>query len=334
VVVGGWIASEYVLGGQRASWNLADLGVLAPLAVLLAFRTWLGPWLATALVVCAAFANALGFGGFNPIQTARPIFEASELPATRPLARLADRHPRHWLVVDGGYGTSLNGLGFASASHVLLAPQRDFFRALLAPLPSDELERLFNRSLYAVLTLKRHPELLSESVVAVPIDAYDPPTVGVSLGAPPGLRRPGGMIAHRTVWSEDGRAVLQLDGWLVADASDPRTRLWISTDLPVTRAVAYPALRPDGAMDPELLVSGFALRLELGEGALAAGSGAPSRSLMGQRVCLVSEDPRHGRHTLQEPGAPSCEPAAPQLGGRGRPGLRHEEARAGRPATP
>jgi hypothetical protein len=229
---------------------------------------------------------------------------------TAPFDRLARRHPRGWLALDGTSGAWLNGLGFASATHVLYAPQLEWFRPRLPDLDEATFEWLFNRSLNVLLTPKALPELYSEPVAYVPADAFDAPTVDVQLAG--SLLRPartGGFVESVELYQELAASHVLVRGWAPFDASEAGARLVLWTDLPVAQATAYPVHRPDVARqlrDRGLLVSGFALRLDLADGAFAGAETGPA-SLAGRSICLVSEDRVRGRFLLQSPeGVASC----------------------------
>jgi hypothetical protein len=316
-LVAGWVASRRGMGGATTEATGAAVLLLC-VAALVAVR----PRSSTAqpvLVGCAALANLVAFGGFNPVQSAVPMFDARRPALTESLDRLAARHPRGWLVLEGEYGAWLNGLGYASAAHVLLAPELDRFRSLFPELEERRLRELFNRSLYVHLTPHANPSLLAESTVAVPIDAFDPPTVRVDLAPLPTAQvRRAGAIESAEVYREEGRTYVLLKGWAMLDGSDAASRFVIDTDLPVEAAVVYPSLRPELARklaDSRLALAGFTIRLSLatkpGGGPGAARDVPPMRG----RICIVSEDAVRGRHLLYGTATAPC--ALPGAEGRG-----------------
>jgi hypothetical protein len=307
-VLSSCVVSEGLLGGATAeaggAW--ASLWVLAPLGAVYLARHRLAEALPAALLGCAAFANLLAFGGFNPIQSARPIFRDLDPESTAPFDRLVQRHPRGWLVLDGTSGAWLNGLGYASVTHVLYAPRLDWFRPRLPDLDEATFRWLFNRTLYVFITPKAIPELYSEPVAYVPADVFEPPTIAVELAASPRARtRVDGYLESKEVYQELGRFHVLVRGWAPFDASETSSRLLVWTDLPVAHATAYPVYRPDVARsrrDRHLLVSGFALRLDLDEPDASGGSEAWAASLAEQPVCVGSEDRVRGRFLLHELG--------------------------------
>jgi hypothetical protein len=107
--LGAWIVAARIFpAGARRTWE--DLWVLAPLAIVVALRARIGRAAKAALLTVAAAANLAAFGTFNPIQSAKPIFHRAATPVTAALDRLASRHPRGWLVMEGGYGAVVKGL--------------------------------------------------------------------------------------------------------------------------------------------------------------------------------------------------------------------------------
>jgi len=313
------VASERLLGAAAgdAGSAYASLWIVPPLVALVLLRRWLGGAVRPLLVGCAAFANLLAFGGFNPIQSARPIFEGLDPEATAPLDRLARRHPRGWIVLHGTSGAWLNGLGYASATHVLYAPHREWFRPRLPDLDEATFQWLFNRTLYVLLTPKALPELYSEPVAYVPADVFEPPTLEVELvPGPIAPARRGGFVERLEAYRELGRSHVLLTGWAPFDASETSSRLVVSTDLPVERATAYPVHRPDvvrDRRDRHLLVSGFALRLDLAEPPPPDADAEAWLAHLAERpVCVGSEDRARGRFLLGSfEGAAGC--AAPQV---------------------
>ncbi len=293
-VVAAWFASEHLLAPARLRPQIDEMLILVPLGVVYSLRVKLREHLPAALLACAALANLLGFGSFNPIQSAKPIFDRPATPITATLDRVARNHPRGWLVVDGAYGAWLNGWGYESATHALLAARLEFFRSLLPDLPADRLEHLFNRTLFINLTPRRQPYLTDNDVVWLPIDAFDPARISVQIEATrAGSFDVRGFVRREQVIRIGDSADVILRGWAAIDSGNPAARLRVQTDLPVRSATAFPALGdvpapfPD---DPDLVLSGFSIRLT-GDAVLAT-------LLKSGFIRVVSEDPQHGSFEL------------------------------------
>lgn len=305
------LLSELALGGSVSQAGREWLWIMAPLSAVLLLRRWLHNPRA-ALIGAAAAANALAFGAFNPIQAAEPIFARPATPTLSALERLAQRHPEGWLVLEGSYGAWLNGLGFRSAGHVLLAPELALFRSFFPTLPPRAFRHFFDRTLYVVPAAGDTPRLTDPSSLLVPIEVFDPPVLGVELGrdgdAPLGLK---GAVEGLEVLREAGALHVLVKGWADFDGSEAASRLRVSTALPVSRAVAYPVLRPDVARatgDPGLALSGFALRLDLS----GAADAAAVRAVAATPICLVSEDGERGSFRLHGRRRPDpCGPPGP-----------------------
>jgi hypothetical protein len=294
----GWLASARLLPvdagrGWEALW------VLVPVGVVLALRARVGSAARPALVACAAVANLVAFGTFNPLQSAEPIFHPPATPVTAALDRLAERHPKGWLVLDGGYGAWLNGMGYRSVAHVLYAPELPFFRTVFPDIPESEFEQLFNRTTYIIPGAGDTARLERLCEVTVPIRAFDPPSIPVEVVASlEGDHEGGGAEEFRAVGIDPGGAHLTIVGWGMFDASRPEARLRVYTDLQVRAARAYPSLRYDVPLrtgDPGLAMSGFTIVIDLDVGSIDPDT---LQALALRPMCIVTLDPQYGAHVL------------------------------------
>lgn len=133
----------------RLSNNLIDLVILPPLAAVV----WLGvrgvlagPQVGLALLLCALAANVVGFGGFNPIQSAWPIFHRPATPVMAAFDESAANHPDGWLLRGGMLpGALMQGLGYRSLQHVQIVPALGFFRPYFPEMDDTAFNQLFNR---------------------------------------------------------------------------------------------------------------------------------------------------------------------------------------------
>jgi hypothetical protein len=302
LVIGTHLVVQRALDGGTG-WIASSAALLAAVAVVVGLRRRLAHAIPASLVGCAALANAVAFGGFNPVQSAVPLFETPPTPGGAALERLAARHPRRWIALAGSEGAWLNGLGYASAAHVLYTPQLDTFRALFPGLAEAEREKLFNRALWLYPMPGLRPYLIDGPSVEVPIHAFETPSIRVhlgELGALPKAVRRDGAIETASVFERDGVAMIRWSGWAPIDGADPAASLHVATSLPVARAVAYPSLRGDVSRargDPGLVLSGFALLLELSPSAAALRS--PPAKLLQTPFCVVSESPSRGTFELR-----------------------------------
>ena len=308
-----WYVSAKLLGGDAYGLELEELWILVPLAVVFLFRERIGAALPSALVGCAALVNLVGFGSFNPVQSARPIFDRPETEATAMLSRLAREHPRDWLVLGeplgqgdrpAVYGAWLNGWGYRSPAHMLYAPRKEFFRSLFPDLEPGYFDWVFNRVMYVELVPGGMPVATGPATIALPLDAFDAANIPVETTLPSDdTFEVAGVIEHRWAIETAGRVEsLVFEGWAMLDPTDPASRFRIHSELPITRAVAYPNLRPDVASrldDPALALSGFTLRLDVAGRVPAAATRSP--------ICVLSEDPRRGSFVLAaDPVSPAC----------------------------
>ncbi len=309
LVIAGWAATKWTLR-PFPGIGIADAAVI-PVAVGVLVAGQRFPQHGPAIVAgAAAVLGLLAFGGFNPIQSARPIFHREATPVTRALAAMQERTPGGVLVSDQfgtvlnawGQGATLNGLGFRSAAHVLLAPELALWERLLPETSAAERNRIFNRSAQIVVRDLAAPKLLAVNIAAVPPRAFGAmPDRWFSI-RPAGEARQwpaaGGYIAGRTV---SGRR-LSLSGWAPWRGLVPGQTLVLYASAPLSFVFAQRAERPDvvaALHDEGLRFSGFLVEVEVPEGA------TPPDDLA---VCLVARDPLAGTEALVAPGPgqPPC----------------------------
>lgn len=163
-VIGVWLTMKGGAGqwGRLLTHNWLDALVLPLLAAALLLlprigRAGDGAAAAFALILCAMAVNMVGFGRFNPIQSAVPIFERPKTPALAGLDADAAAHYRGWLTTPGHLpGAVLPGLGYKTPAHVLIAPQPEFFRPYFPEMAPADFNQVFNR--YA------HIQMIAEDV--------------------------------------------------------------------------------------------------------------------------------------------------------------------------
>ncbi len=242
------------------------------------------------LVTTAWCWNLVHWASFNPVQDARPIFLPPETDTLHALRTAADEDPRGWLVVPGFGGAILNGLGLASVSHALVAPQADWFAPYFPDLGAGELRRFFNR--YAHVQLYGGDDLVlsQQDVVRLPLGpfggALEP--LGVRTDPDLAMRFPAGGWIDRIT---PGPTTV-VTGWGLLDGTLADRGLVLHTSWPIRNARAEPVLRPDvvrATGDRGLGASGFRLELDL--------TGPPSGPL-----CIITEDPERGRYLVQQVG--------------------------------
>ena len=133
---------------------------------------------------CASLAAGLvTFGTFNPIQSARVIFDIPPSARQREFREQAGANPNGWLIAPGIYGAILNGAGVPAINHCLPTPQLEFFRAVFPDMDSDRFNEVFNRYANVIALDEPAPRLHETDAVIVPVDAFNAPQpAAVAIG--------------------------------------------------------------------------------------------------------------------------------------------------------
>ena len=127
--------------------------LIFPVLLVASFLAWRRELTARqAVIYSCVVANLALFGFFNPLLSAREIFESRDTPTLRRLEKMQREDPRGWLVIGGFPGAVLNGQGFRSVQHVLISPHLQFFRERFPEMPEAEFNAIFNR--YAHIRLE------------------------------------------------------------------------------------------------------------------------------------------------------------------------------------
>ena len=126
------------------------------------------------LMALVAGINVYGFGRFNPLQSAVPIFEIPETPVMTALRQKAAAAPGGYLTEPGFQGATLNGLGFRSVGHTLVSPQLATFRRYFPGMEAAEFNAVFNR--YANIQISRYPVPYVDHAdsIQVAAEAFEP----------------------------------------------------------------------------------------------------------------------------------------------------------------
>lgn len=301
--LGAWWAADRVVAGGAGMATLSPAWALLPLLALLALATPLlgAPALAArgapaaGLVAVAAVANAIGFGGFNPVQSAHPLFDRPTTPATAALAAKQQAHPQGWLVSATLPGAVLNGMGYRSVAHVVMAPALDFFRQRFPAMDPPAFDQVFNRYAHVQVADVAAPDSPQPDVVRVPRAAFGVPALRVpALALNPPLAGPlaaGGHVGPVV----PGNPVV-VHGWALMAGPAEGRRVSLRTAAPVERVEVVPVERPDVVSalgDPGLSDSGFTLKVFLARPEAGA-AGLPD-------LCVVSADQTHGERLLHPP---------------------------------
>jgi hypothetical protein len=179
VCVAAWVGSKKGLALASLHANLIDVAIVPLLVLLVAWPRLAARWPvlarpagAASLVACCAAVNALAFGGYNPLQSAKPMFHRPQTEVTAHLDRLVAAHPQGWLVTPGFPGAILNGWGYKSLAHLQIAPHLAFFRRFFPDLPEAEFNAIFNRYAHLQLQPVERPDSPQPDVVRLPLSRF------------------------------------------------------------------------------------------------------------------------------------------------------------------
>ena len=174
-----------------------DLLILPVLLACLVGGRWMRLPVSTVLMGASAFTGTVLLFGFNPIQSAKPIFARHDTPAIRAIE--SEVASDGTLAMAGLPGAVLNGLGYASVSHVTAVPALAHWRARYPEMPEAEFLGTFNRYSHIRLSGVEKPMSPQADVVEVPLRDFWPNRVDVPAGGSgivpvwltPGLRAEG-----------------------------------------------------------------------------------------------------------------------------------------------
>lgn len=170
--VAGVALKPVVFGESRVDYH-PDLWIVA-IAAAAALALWAAPFRLRVplLVALAGGINIYGFGRFNPLQSAVPIFQIPETPVMVALRQKVKASPEGYLVQPGFAGSVLNGLGFRSVSHTLVSPQMATFRKYFPAMNDSEFNQVFNRYASIDLSNVAVPRSILGDVIEVPIAPF------------------------------------------------------------------------------------------------------------------------------------------------------------------
>jgi len=301
---GAWAVSKLWLDKAPLEFDRFDLVVAPVLLGLLALRRFAPLALSPGRVVLGAIVltSVVTFGGFNPVQSAKPIFSVQRSPALEAFRAYARANPKGWVVAPGLHASTLNGAGVPAVDHTLLQPQAAFFRAAYPDLDPATSRTLFNRYAHVMPALVWAPGLAQEDVVAIPPDpfAISLPVDAVS-GAGGGPGNGAGAVEQATAVSlGSGRWGVIMGGWADWAGVSPDQRLRVALDAKAGRivtATAFRLPRPNLVQQrgaPSLFAAGFGLRLVV--------EGSPDGPPAADQFHLQAVD-RRGARTLAGAGA-------------------------------
>jgi len=260
-VIGG-LLFEYWTRPLAGTWQHAIDWLVVPLMV--------GGWRVgkrfgvsdtTTLLIVSTLCGAAVFGRFNPVQSAKPIFDRLPNPLTLTLS--ANLNPDGVLAVqrEGLIGATFNGMGFKSVSHLVITPPMALWEGKFGPLSPEE-KFVFNRYAHVRTVVQSRPIQIANDQVGVPAHAFR---------AQPKLEFAAPGTVHFD--SESGYVdalrlsdqTLTIEGWAPWASRGAQRRLIITTtELPGGNTTLYDRERWDVVgvtKDPQRLLSGFVARM-------------------------------------------------------------------------
>ena len=217
------------------------------------------------LLTAVALMNVFAFGGFNPLQPAQPIFQVPETKVVQELRTTAAASPGVLLVDPRFLGATLNGMGFRSVGHVLLAPKLEFFRPYFPAMDPDRFNWIFNRYAYIRVTQDPLPALPADIFIDLPAEPFLPVrnvrTVAIRAAQP----KPCALaIAGGITQVSPSSGQLTIEGWAPWQAETNTQGIRVLSARPLHPISLETITRPDIAeqlRDYRFVKAGFRLRI-------------------------------------------------------------------------
>jgi hypothetical protein len=217
------------------------------------------------MLATVALINVFGFGRFNPLQSAAPIFYVPYSDVVIALNNEAQMSPGGVIADPRFMGSVLNGIGLKSVTHLLVVPQLAFFRKYFPTMPADRFDAVFDRYAHIMVSYDPLPWSTAADQIHVPIDVLTPPANNrrVEVGGNPATAcafPAGGAI---TSARSEGAALI-IEGWAPWFKETAAQSLRIESPLPVQVDRLETVPRPDIAEedhDYRYVKCGFRLRL-------------------------------------------------------------------------
>ena len=127
------------------------------------------------IVFAAAVPNILVFGGFNPLQSTKTIFEKPKTLVLEKLDIILEQQGGEILAVpsDWGFaGATLIGYGYPSVSHAMFATHLELWEKYFPNIQEKKFREIFLRSAHIVVERSTEPRVLQSSVIGVPFSAF------------------------------------------------------------------------------------------------------------------------------------------------------------------
>ncbi len=240
-------------------------------AVLTLLALWPAPAQMRAPVVLGVLAllNICVFGRFNPLQPAQPIFAAPNTPELQRLRAAAAASPDGVLREPAYLGSVLNGIGFRSVNHYLLAPELDVFRRYFPNMDADRFNHIFNRSSHIQLIDGPLPVLPSNVMIQVPIEVFVPVRNVRRLDLIQGQAACEGPAAGAIERVTERNGGLVIDGWAPWRSENPEDGLRVISVRALRTGSLMTVTRPDIAealQDYRMVKGGFRLEIASADG--------------------------------------------------------------------
>lgn len=140
-----WIMYKYN-SDANLGWKLIDLApIISCAAYFFAIRIK-NKKINNIFFASLLFPNLIVFGSYNPIQSAKEIFEKHSGPAIDALDYIAKNSRNEIVALERFEGAVLNGLGYKSAGHALLSPQPNVYRPYFKEIDEENFNNIFNRT--------------------------------------------------------------------------------------------------------------------------------------------------------------------------------------------
>jgi hypothetical protein len=267
----GWLMNKGELLDAAISESTADI-VICGLGLLVCAAAWYIPTVARApiVVIAVVLVNVYCFAGFNPLQSAKPIFQVPDSAVILGLQEEAAASPDGVLVHPGFFGAVLNGLGFRSVTHVLLMPRLAFFQPYFPYMNRERFNWVFNRYAHINLTQDPLPDVGHPDVVEVPMEVFVPVrnvrrlTLGLMHENACALPSAGGIDRLSLQGNE-----LTIEGWAPWTAETDAQGIRLLSARPLRLGALSTITRPDIAeqlQDYHFVKSGFKLQISSVDG--------------------------------------------------------------------
>lgn len=127
------------------------------------------------IVIGAAVPNILVFGGFNPLQSTKPIFEKPKTIVFEKLDIILEQQGSEILAVPNDWcfvGATLIGYGYPSVSHAMFATHLKLWEKYFPNIEEKKFKEIFLRSAHIVVERSTEPRVLQSNVIGVPFSAF------------------------------------------------------------------------------------------------------------------------------------------------------------------